>query len=260
MKFQLLFRRANSFNLDKLVSFDAAMDELERQLRDKATEIHETALLGKQLLQQQESLYAKVASLAPADYSPASPASPASPGAAPAALDTLQDDLAQLHSTSPTSPAQLRRSRNTNNAQRTSNDIELATSIGTSLLAEVRRLQALLLEKEAILRDEQLNKEAALSACESEKRSKERGEQLSGTLYAALATPAPLQLLIPASTTQRNSRKNSGPKNSSLKSFAPLLRLSKLNQPSPNSSSRDRARTSSPPRTRMKCKRPKSIG
>ena len=153
------------------------MDELERQLRDKATEIHETALLGKTLLEEQQALYAKVKSLAPADSAPALRA----PSPLPTApLESLQEDLLQLHSTSPTSPAQLRRSRNTNNAHRTSNDIELATSIGTSLLAEVRRLQALLLEKEALLRDEALHKEAALSSAEAEKRAKERGEQLSG--------------------------------------------------------------------------------
>ena len=191
------------------------MEELERQLRDKATEIHETALLGKTLLEQQESLYAKVASLAPADYSPASSLPPR---ATPVGLDTLLEDSTQ--STSPTSPAQLRRSRNTNNPQRTSNDIELATSIGTSLLAEVRRLQALLLEKEAILREEALNKETALSACETEKRLRERGEQITGELSLRLVYPWRSAHL--PSTTQRNSKKNSGLKNSSLKNFEPL--------------------------------------
>lgn len=62
--------------------------------------------------------------------------------------------------------ASSRRARN--NAQHRTNDIELATEIGQSLLGEVRRLQALLVEKDEQLRDGQEARDALERELENE--------------------------------------------------------------------------------------------
>ncbi|SGY44722.1 BQ5605_C001g00194 [Microbotryum silenes-dioicae] len=66
-----------------------------------------------------------------------------------------------------TDAASSRRARN--NAQHRNNDIELATEIGQSLLGEVRRLQALLSEKEEHMRDGLRERDALESELENER-------------------------------------------------------------------------------------------
>lgn len=71
-----------------------------------------------------------------------------------------------------------RRARN--NAQHRNNDIALATEIGQSLLSEVRRLQALLAEKEEILKEMQKERDAVETELESQAAGRRGVEESVG--------------------------------------------------------------------------------
>lgn len=75
---------------------------------------------------------------------------------------------------SPSAQAALRRSRNTANPNRPANDVELVSSISTSLVAEVRRLQGVLLEKEGIIREERDVRQGAERGWDEERSARER--------------------------------------------------------------------------------------
>lgn len=81
----------------------------------------------------------------------------------------------------PSSPsaASSRRARNSN--QHRSNDIELATEIGTSLLVEVRRLQGLLVEKEDELKDGSRNAESMGREVDTAVAARRTAEESIGT-------------------------------------------------------------------------------
>lgn len=85
--------------------------------------------------------------------------------------------------TDPTSPSS-RRARN--NASHRTNDIELATDIGTSLLTEVRRLQGVLAEKEELLKEKGKGKEALERELESAVAAKRTAEESIGELPCSL--------------------------------------------------------------------------
>lgn len=71
-----------------------------------------------------------------------------------------------------------RRARN--NAQHRNNDIALATEIGQSLLSEVRRLQALLAEKEEMLKELQKERDAVEAELESQAAGRRGVEEIVG--------------------------------------------------------------------------------
>lgn len=74
-----------------------------------------------------------------------------------------------------------RRARN--NAQHRNNDIALATEIGQSLLSEVRRLQALLAEKEEMLKEMQKERDAVDNELESQAAGRRGVEETVGECF-----------------------------------------------------------------------------
>jgi len=89
-------------------------------------------------------------------------------------------DLSSLapNSTDSTDPASSRRARN--NAQHRNNDLELATDIGQSLLIEVRRLQALLQEKDEHLQSADKEKDSMAIEVESAMQARKTVEESVG--------------------------------------------------------------------------------
>ena len=87
------------------------------------------------------------------------------------------------------SPTSSRRTRN--NIHHRANDIEFATDIGTSLLTEVRRLQALLLEKEEVIAQATSHKETIEREIETAHAARRAAEEGVGQSLFHL-----LQILI----------------------------------------------------------------
>lgn len=90
---------------------------------------------------------------------------------------SIQDSL----STSTNTASSSRRARN--NVQHRTNDIELATEIGQSLLSEVRRLQSLLGEKEEVLRELKGERDALELEGEEERKLRAGVEESVGTFF-----------------------------------------------------------------------------
>ncbi|KAM0787716.1 hypothetical protein ACM66B_003775 [Microbotryomycetes sp. NB124-2] len=181
--------------------------KLESLLNDKANEIHLAGQLGSALLAQQQELEARIRELAQS-HANNSPSLNDDDGAeiglaTKRKLEALEQDLKawdndnsalydkvglasqqgvpSLDSFDATTgshaanAATARRARN--NAQHRSNDIELATEIGQSLLVEVRRLQALLAEKEEHMKEMQKERDALDNALEEQNSSRRTLEE-----------------------------------------------------------------------------------
>lgn len=133
-------------------------------------------------------------------------------------------DLSSLvpNSTDSTDPASSRRARN--NAQHRNNDLELATDIGQSLLIEVRRLQALLQEKDEHLQSSIKEKDSMAIEVESAMQARKTVEESVGKSTFSLNFSLPIPALTLDLLRQNDTRKSIGNSNSLHKIFATRYR------------------------------------
>lgn len=100
------------------------------------------------------------------------------PSLSHAVAPNLAQSLAASSSTTSIDPSASRRARN--NAQHRNNDIELATEIGQSLLVEVRRLQAMLADKDHVIEEMQRERDAVEAELENHGASRRVIEESVG--------------------------------------------------------------------------------